>query len=47
MATGMQDGSLYRLLVDLVALVHANNTLDEPSSLEKVDVEHVCGMTWR
>jgi hypothetical protein len=28
------DGGLYRLLVDLVALVHSSRKLDEPSSFE-------------
>jgi hypothetical protein len=33
------DGGLYRLLVDLVALVHSSKKLDEPSSLDEAYVD--------
>jgi hypothetical protein len=41
LARGVQDGGLYKLLVDLMALVHTNKKLGEPSSFEEAYAEHV------
>jgi len=34
-AREVQEGGLFKLLVDLVELVHSNGRLEEPSSFEK------------
>ena len=41
MNNGVQEGGLYRLLVDCVALVHSSKKLDEPSSSEEAYIEHL------
>jgi len=43
LSRSVQYSGVYRLFVDLMALVHANNMLGEPCSFEKAYVEHV----WR
>jgi hypothetical protein len=35
LARGVREGGLYKLLADLVALVHSSERLDEPSSFEE------------
>jgi hypothetical protein len=32
---GVREGGLYKLLVDLMALVHSSEGLEEPSSFEE------------
>lgn len=41
LARGVGDGSIYRLLIDLVALVHARGKLGELSSFEEAFVGNV------
>jgi hypothetical protein len=40
LARGVQKGGLYRMLVDLMALVHYSEKWDEPSIFEEACVEH-------
>jgi len=40
LARDAQDGGLYKLLVELVTLIHANMVLGEPSSSEEAYVEY-------